>query len=165
MLPSQETNRFWIYANNPYDKSIIDPNLTGKLMLFIKKDQLDAQWNIIKKATEDGRLGYNSKCSTAALNPNAIDDIHGLICVYTADYQNMDEIYSIEKKLRKLIQYQGTMYYKTDMQTMLDKKEGNGFVYLYKLDEHRNICSIFLGLGLGLGLGTVIVLIARNYFN
>ena len=134
--PSQETNRFWIYANNPYDTTIIDPNLTGKLMLFIKKDQLDIQWDIIKKATENNLLGYNSKCSTAKQNPNAIDEIHGLICVYTADYNKLDEI--VEKRLRKLVQYHDTIYYKTDIQTMLDKKEENGFVYLYKLDEQKN---------------------------
>jgi hypothetical protein len=64
LKPSKETNRFWIYANNPHDTNLVDPNLTGKLMLFISKDQLDAKWDIIKKATEDNLLGYSSKCST-----------------------------------------------------------------------------------------------------
>lgn len=141
MLPSQESHRFWLYANNPNDRRQIDPNLTGKLMLFIKKDRLDSQWLIIKEATEKGFLSYSSKCSTAKENPNKIDDVHGLICVYTPDYNNMNEIRVVESNLRKLINYPGTIYYKTDVQTS-DDKQDNGFVYLYKLVDQKPFCSI-----------------------
>jgi hypothetical protein len=50
-----------------------------------------------------------------------------------------EQISMIEQKLRKLIQYQGIIYYKTDMQTMSDQEEANGFVYLYKFDEPPKI--------------------------
>lgn len=141
MLPSQETNRFWLFANNSNDRRRIDPNLTGKLMLFIKKEQLDNTWLIIKDATEKGLLSYNSKCSTAKENPNKIDDVHGLICVYTPDCNDIDEIKSVEKTVRRLVKYQGPIYYKTDVQTNSDKQDGD-FVYLYKLEEQKEGCTI-----------------------
>jgi len=76
---------------------------------------------LLKKATEDGFFSYNSKCSTAKENPNAITPDKGLICIYTDSIYNMEEIRKVESAIRKIVNYTDTLYYKSDMQTMTEQ--------------------------------------------
>lgn len=135
--PSQVTSHYWLYANNPKDKRVIDPNLTGKFMLFIDKNELDEKWKVVKKATEDGFFSYNSKCSTAKENPNAIDTNKGLICIYTASIYDMEEIKRVERAIRKIINHDDTLYYKSDIQTMTEiTNDKLKLTYLYKFEKN-----------------------------
>jgi len=137
-VPSKETARYWIYASNPHDKRMINPNTCGKFMLFINKDELDEKWLIVKKATEDGLFGFDSKCSTAKESPNAINDYQGVICIYTANIKDMGEIKCVEKNIRKIMNHTGVLHYKADIQTMAEPNGKSEFTYLYEFQEDDN---------------------------
>lgn len=122
-------------CKQPKDTRAIDPNLTGKFMLFIDKNKLDEKWKVVKEATEGGFLSYSSKCSTAKESPNAIDTNKGLICIYTASIYDMGEIKRVECAIRKIVKYHDVLYYKGDIQTMTETTDDKlKITYLYKFE-------------------------------
>jgi len=113
--PSQETNSFWIYARRlrgEYPKTTIN---SGKWLIFVNIDNIDIVWGKIKSATEKGRLGDISKVATVKPNPNATKNNLKVICVYTYDYTDKDDVLRIRKELRD-IGIINNIPYKTDRQ-------------------------------------------------
>jgi hypothetical protein len=53
-------------------------------------------------ATEEGRLGDSAKVATARTNPNAVDQDKKVICVYTYDWQDREDVMRIRAELRAL---------------------------------------------------------------
>ena len=90
-LPSQETEQFWILAFGPKDKSYVR-GFIGKWMLFIPADRIDDTWTSIKEETELGHLGIQAKVGTAKQNPNATSSGAKLICVYTGDCRDIEDV-------------------------------------------------------------------------
>jgi len=63
--PSECTTDYWIWADNLSDQNFTPPNVNcGKWMIFKTYDKIDAVWDTIKKATEEGLLGFRSKVAT-----------------------------------------------------------------------------------------------------
>lgn len=132
-LPSQTTNRAWLYANNPIGEQKTDPRLSGKIMIFPDKKDMDSYWLLIRNATMEDELGYSAKCSTGMENPDAIFKDKGFIAIYTTDYNDFEEIVGIETTLRKLVGCNEILYYKADEDTMKENDKTK-FTYRYKLD-------------------------------
>lgn len=128
-LPSQTTDRYWIFAIN--EKHIFkkekSERASGKWLIFEHVDKIDNLWTIIKQATESGLLGPSSKSSTAIINLNAQDVDIKVICVFTEDFNDKNDVERVEKNLRT-IGVQNKLIYK------LDKDVGK-----YVKDGHKNL--------------------------
>jgi len=63
--PSTCTTDYWIYARNSTstNNNPLEDNC-GKWMIFEPFSRIDEVWDIIKKATEEGKLGHSSKVGT-----------------------------------------------------------------------------------------------------
>jgi hypothetical protein len=100
-LPSKENKERWISMSSP-DKGIdLDLEKTGKWVIFRKIDQIDTLWETIRDRTQDGQLGIQAKVSTMRKNPN-FDSEYFVICVYTADCNNREELLKVREQLRAL---------------------------------------------------------------
>ncbi len=100
--PSEITDIYWIYAirrNGSYPSAT---DQSGKWLVFVPASQIDEVWVGIKKATEEGRLGGSSKVSTSKPNPNATDSNIRVICVYTYDWTNEEDVNRVRDELRAL---------------------------------------------------------------
>lgn len=65
LKPSTCTSESWLWADNMSSfNNKIPTEKCGKWMIFPSKDTIDENWNILKKATEEGKLGFRSKVST-----------------------------------------------------------------------------------------------------
>ena len=77
--PSTYTDNYWIWAANlsPVDNPQLG-ELCGKWMIFSTLDAIDETWAVIKKATEEGKLGHGSKVSTQKKDGSKIKEIDSL---------------------------------------------------------------------------------------
>lgn len=119
--PSKITDYYWIYADNltlPRPRNYPQDKI-GKWMLFVEPEKVDEVWEIIKNKTEEGFLGINAKVATAKPNPKKISNQH-LICIYTQDYENIEDVHKIATNIRSLnLQYD--LFYKTNQATVKDE--------------------------------------------
>jgi hypothetical protein len=123
--PSITTNIYWIYAfrqKGKYHESNVN---SGKWLVFVNIKNVDAVWGKIKLATENGLLGESSKVATAKPNPNAGKSNLKVICVYTYDYTDKDDVLRIRNELRK-IGIINKIPYKTDNATREGRYEVKG---------------------------------------
>jgi hypothetical protein len=100
---------------------------SSKWMLFPKLDDLPRVWRLVAEATAEGKLGPTSKVGT--WSPE--DAIKGctLICVYTKDFSDLDDVKRVMRALIDLgiAKRESKIYYKCDAYTYLDIKSGNEF--------------------------------------
>lgn len=101
-VPSQETNTYWLYAVRRQGKYPKPTAKNGKWLVFVPVRSVDAVWRKIKTATEEGRLGDSAKVATARPNPNAVDVSKKVICVYTYDWTDKEDVMRIRTGLRAL---------------------------------------------------------------
>jgi hypothetical protein len=97
-------------------------------------EQIDTVWAQIKSATELGHLGSLSKVSTAKQNPNSTNSSEKVICVYTYDWTDIDDVRRIRQKLREL----GILFkipYKSDNDTYVGKYVNRGYKRISKYYE------------------------------
>jgi hypothetical protein len=89
-------------------------------------EELDAAWAKIRKATEAGLLGNSSKAATALPNPNAADPTKRVICVYTYDSDDLDDVFRVRQALRHL-GFDRPIPYKTDRATLEGRYQVKGY--------------------------------------
>jgi len=70
--------------------------------VFVPVKSVDGVWEKVKKATEEGRLGDSAKVATARPNPNAVDSSKKVVCVYTYDWTDKEDVMRIRTELRAL---------------------------------------------------------------
>lgn len=97
--PSQVTDDDWIIALRRQNSSSYGTN--GKWMIHAQKEKIDAIWQIIALATEEGCLGCFSKVSTVALAFTAKTGVHA-ICLYTYNSSDCDDVMRVRATLREL---------------------------------------------------------------
>jgi len=127
--PSQNTDIYWLFAINEnyiFNKKA-SKRASGKWLIFESIEEIDETWERIKKATIKGLLGPSSKVSTAKKNPNTLDHLTKVICVFTEDYNNKEDVKRVENRLRSL-DIENKLIYK------LDKDVGK-----YRKDGHKNL--------------------------
>jgi len=117
--PTEVTREIhWLYAENwklPLSSKELGVE-SGKWLIFAPKDSVDTIWAKIRKNTEKGLLGPRSKVSTSY--SSSLKDSH-VICVYTLDYRDVENVKGVLKVLRRL-GIKGVLSYKTNKTT----KEG-----------------------------------------
>lgn len=97
-------------------KKSLRESKTGKWLIFVDISELDETWQKIKKFTEQGILGDGAKAATAKPNPNASSPNEKVICVYTYNWLDTDDVFRVEQALRA-IGIEQTIYYKADSDT------------------------------------------------
>jgi Bles03-like protein len=118
--PSEVTAVDWIYAQRRVGKYPATTPKSGKWLVFRDFGHIDAMWAKIKSATEAGRLGARSKVSTAKPSPLAIDQVNKVVCVYTYDSDDVEDVMRVRKELRGMGVVE-KIGYKTDAMTMAGK--------------------------------------------
>ena len=100
---------------------------SSKWMLFPKLEDLPRVWRLVAEATAEGKLGPISKVGT--WSPD--DAIKGctLICVYTKDFSDLDDVKRVMRALIELgiAKRESKIYYKCDAYTYLGIKSGNAY--------------------------------------
>jgi hypothetical protein len=101
-VPSQNTDEYWLYATRKRGQYPTATTKSGKWLVFVPISQVDEVWARIKDATEEGRLGDSAKVATAKPNANASDPSKKVICVYTYDWTDEEDVRRIRDELRAL---------------------------------------------------------------
>ena len=131
--PSKVDDAYWLYAVRQKGTYPEPTSRNGKWLVFVHRNKVDAVWQRIKKATEDGLLGDCSKVSTTRPNPNSTDPNRHVICVYTYDYKDGQDVRRVRKESRKL-GLVAKMPYKTDEDTLRGR---------YEATDHKRISKYY----------------------
>lgn len=100
--PSEVTDVYWIYAGRKTG-NYPEPTIhSGKWLIFVSPERIDVIWRKIKNTTENGKLGNESKTATAKPNSLAGKSKQKVICVYTYDWTDEEDVRRIREELRKL---------------------------------------------------------------
>ena len=119
LLPSMVKDEYWLFAHRKEGEYPSRTKNSGKWLIFVHERKVDEIWEIIKNATEKGKLGSSSKVATAKPNPNAFHPRIKVICVYTYDWTDEDDVMRIRRELRDL-GFHKLMSYKSDEDTRAD---------------------------------------------
>jgi hypothetical protein len=114
--PSHDTKNFWHVTSDLTRKQKHSTVRSGKWLVFVPPEQLDAKWEVIRRATEEGKLGFSSKVSTARPSPNASGS-ERVICVHTYDSDDEADVLRVREVLRDL-GFTAKIPYKTDAMTL-----------------------------------------------
>ena len=100
---------------------------SGKWMLFPPADKVDEIWALVANAVADGEMGHAAK---VAVDDGSGDNKARLICLYTEDHANKDDVKRVLERLvgLGLVTNRGDarpIYYKADCYTDLDIMSGN----------------------------------------
>ncbi|ORY67087.1 uncharacterized protein BCR38DRAFT_455952 [Pseudomassariella vexata] len=91
----------------------------GKWMLFCSVHAVNEVWGVIAKATAKNELGIGAKVATRS---DVDQRTERLICVYTADFGDIEDVKRVALRLKQLglVQPRGkSLYYKPDAYTYL----------------------------------------------
>lgn len=127
--PSQVTEVYWVEAVRKKGGYPSPTAKSGKWLIFVKADEVDRVWGKFKKAVENGKLGNRAKVATAKPNPRARTSERRVICVYTYNYSDKEDVMRIRQELRKL-GIAERITYKADEDTLAGK---------YRISGHRRI--------------------------
>jgi hypothetical protein len=114
--PSEETGNFWISVEAPR-QGPRDFEKCGKWMLFSPTADHDDVWAKIRRTTEAGELGCAAKAATARPNGLQTSSRALVTCVYTYDFEDLDDVRRVLVALRRL-GFGGRLSYKTDSDTL-----------------------------------------------
>jgi hypothetical protein len=116
LRPSEVTDSYWLHAER---KKGIYPEHSengGKWLIFVPLTLVDAVWERIRYAIEEGNLGGSAKVATACPNPIATSPNTKVICVYTYDWTDESDVKRIREELRQL-GVTSKIPYKADQET------------------------------------------------
>jgi hypothetical protein len=112
LSPSKVRDEYWVHAVNSFGhKDWTDRS--GKWLLFIPSQKIDEIWVLISGETVAGRLGIASKAATAKRNPLARNSWMKVICIYTYDSVDVEDVMRVRQRLRE-IGFTKKLSYKTD---------------------------------------------------
>lgn len=109
----------------------------GKWMIFPTNDRVDECWATVVKAMEKGELG-----NTAKVAPNDGSGQAQLICVYTSDFSDAEDVRRVVRKLSELgLVEKGArpIYYKCDAYTLLDITSNNNYGLKASMFSSRDV--------------------------
>ena len=131
--PVSLQDAYWIVARRKRGEYPEGTTKSGKWLIFSDAAKVDSIWRKVKQAVEDGLLGDRVKVSTAKPNPNARDSSRRVICVFTYNYEDIEDVLRIREKLRRLGVTE-EIAYKADKDTRAGK---------YRTKGHRQISKFF----------------------
>jgi Basophilic leukemia-expressed protein Bles03 len=129
--PSQVTDVYWLFAERKKGKYPPPTVRSGKWLIFIGADEVDEVWARVKEAAEEGRLGGKAKVATARPNPLSRTPDRRVICVYTYDYEDVEDVRRVRQELGRLGIIE-RIPYKTDEDTLAGR---------YRVKGHRGIAK------------------------
>lgn len=124
--PSEVSEVFWIYAARKEGSYPSPTPRSGKWLVFGDAARVDEVWDEIREATERGALGGFSKVATSRPNPTGPDPSRRVICVYTYDSDDVQDVMRVRDSLRNLGVTEKTGY-KTDAKTVAGVYVARGF--------------------------------------
>lgn len=119
----KENNEYWIYSHNyKLESDEINHNLVGKWIIFLKNEEINKGWKIIDENVKNGNLGVSdakisTKLSASNYKGGTLPN-ERVVCIYTKDYRDENEINNVRSKLREL-GFKQPLCYKTDNQTII----------------------------------------------
>lgn len=113
--PSLVTDRSFVYAWAPHNHRRVTRRV-GKWIMVLPAQELDDVWAIIEPAVLAGKLGPAAKARTGMPDVMGFDERYSIICVYTRDANNIDDVDRVYDQLRDLGIRCG-LRYKTDDET------------------------------------------------
>ena len=138
LYPSKINDDYWVHATSK--KKSPEPNQNcGKWLIFTYTRDLDKTWQIIAKATEKGELGFAAKSATMKPNTNATNEDVKVICVYTYDSEDKNDVARIAWRLYELGVNPRVLNYKKDIVTIEGKysNKGNIKISRYSVSNHH----------------------------
>lgn len=111
--PSKNTLDAWLHAHEPKLTSFHSHEKSGKWCLFVKPEEIDSAWEKIKQAAKESKIML-AKTSTAMSSANYDNYV---ICVYTNNWEDMDDLKKSREVLREL-GFTDPISYKRDVETM-----------------------------------------------
>jgi len=123
--PSQVTSAYWLFAECKFGNYPEHTERGGKWLIFVPVALIDEVWAKIKFATEEGKLGKTAKVSTARPNPNSPSPDKSVICVYTYDSTDQEDVWRVRQVLRDL-DVTWKIPYKTDEDTHCGRYKNRG---------------------------------------
>ena len=100
--PSKESEEPWIFAQCKLGSYPRHTSRGGKWNVFVVSSRVDVVWADIKAALENGKLGSQAKVSTACPSSNSNDPNQSVICVYTYDGDDEEDVMRVREALRQL---------------------------------------------------------------
>ncbi|KAL8370034.1 hypothetical protein RB595_000407 [Gaeumannomyces hyphopodioides] len=116
---------------------------TGKWMLFISPQNVNEVWAKIARATSAGELGSAAKVATGGMLAPPDLARTRLICVYTRDFADLDDVGRVLGRLKELgFAANSQIYYKPDVFTILGIDTGNAFNIRPSIYGSKNISDL-----------------------
>jgi hypothetical protein len=115
----------WLYALRETPGYPDTTERSGKWMVFIKLDEVDAFWERVRTALQAGKLGDIAKVATTP-NPNKPGGVeYRVVCIYSYDSADENDVWRIRDSLRELgVSWE--IYYKLDAATRAGIYSGKG---------------------------------------
>lgn len=132
--PFEVSDVYWLYADRKTGHYPRTTPQSGKWLIWVPEKEIDEVWDRIRRATEEGRLGSQSKVATARPSPLAVDPRKRVICVYTYDWTDEKDVRQIREELRKL-GITEPIPYKSDADTLAGKYKAKGHKRISKYYE------------------------------
>jgi len=123
--PSTITDAYWIIADTGKP---LNREKGGKWLIFRPLYEIDSAWSIIREATLGNILGPKSKVATARPNSNASDINTKVICVYTSDFKDKEDVLRVRCALVGL-GFIEALNYKTNLDTLAGNYGKNACIY------------------------------------
>lgn len=115
----------------------------GKWMLFVFPNKVDAVWKTVVQGTIEGKLGSSAKVAT---DDGGTDRAQRLICVYTEDFSDVQDVKRVLQGLYELdlvvdpADGDGRpVYYKTDAYSLLDIVSANEYKIAASMYNSRDM--------------------------
>ena len=94
------TSDSWVYAQRKNGEYSEHTSRGGKWLIFVGSHNLSRIWNKIKIAVEGGKLGGLAKAPRHSSRGQSSSI--GVICVYTYDWTDCQDVKRIREELRKI---------------------------------------------------------------
>ena len=99
--PSDYAAVYWIEAKRQPDDYPAATANAGEWRVRLTVETVDAVWEMVKRATVEGKLGYKSKVSTRPAAGQADPD-ERLMCVRTYDSEDADDVERVRAALNEM---------------------------------------------------------------
>jgi Domain of unknown function (DUF1917) len=118
-LPTEVYDTNWIWAERRDEQNYPEPtDRCGKCMIYAHVNEVNQVWTTVRDAVVGGLLGSGAKVATMKPNPNAVKPDSKVICIYTSDSEDTDDVLRILKALREDLGLMHKAFYKEDNATL-----------------------------------------------
>ena len=103
-------------SRSEIDNLMIFTALTGKWLIYERRNSIDEVWNLLSSEIKTGRLPYEAKVSTIKDNKLSDDKSLHVVCIYTHNFLFREDVRTCRALLLEM-GFKGRLYYKPDIMT------------------------------------------------